>query len=209
MLAPITAGYLFQADWGLQAVALTMGVGSLLAAVVVAMLRVPPRQLGRGQMIVTLEFSAGLAVISVDNPPVNTINAATRAELFAALAQIRARPDLRGVVLLCAGSTFFSGADISEFAGPPKEEEYRALFAELEALPVPVVAAMHGTVLGGGLELASRATIAWRAGHPFRPAGSDAGHHPRRGWHATHAAAHRRREHARADPRRATGTCAR
>ena len=105
-------------------------------------------------MIITLEFSAALALITVDNPPVNTITAATRAQLFAALAEIRARPDVRGVVLVCAGSTFFSGADIGEFAGPPKEQEYRALFAELEALPVPVVAGMHGTVLGGGLEIA-------------------------------------------------------
>jgi 3-hydroxyacyl-CoA dehydrogenase len=54
---------------------------------------------------------------------------------------------------MCAGNTFFSGADIAEFAGPPQEEAYRALFRRLEDLPVPVVAAMHGTVLGGGLEI--------------------------------------------------------
>jgi 3-hydroxyacyl-CoA dehydrogenase len=105
-------------------------------------------------VIVTLEFCGGLAIASVDNPPVNTINAATREQLFAALADIRARADVRGVVLLCSGRTFFSGADIAEFAGPPKELEYRRMFAELEGLPVPVVAGMHGTVLGGGLELA-------------------------------------------------------
>jgi 3-hydroxyacyl-CoA dehydrogenase len=105
-------------------------------------------------VIVTLEFSGGLAIVSVDNPPVNTINAATREQLFAALSDIRARPEVRGVVLLCLGRTFFSGADIAEFAGPPKELEFRRLFAELEGLPVPVVVGMHGTALGGGLELA-------------------------------------------------------
>jgi 3-hydroxyacyl-CoA dehydrogenase len=105
-------------------------------------------------VIVTLEFSGGLAIVSVNNPPVNTISAATREQLFAALADIRAHPDVRGVVLLCLGRTFFSGADIAEFAGPPKELEFRRLFAELEGLPVPVVAGMHGTALGGGLELA-------------------------------------------------------
>jgi 3-hydroxyacyl-CoA dehydrogenase len=105
-------------------------------------------------VIVTLEVTGGLAVITVDNPPVNTITAATRRQLFDALTDIRARTDIRAVVLVCAGSTFFSGADIGEFAGPPKEQEYRELFAELEALGVPVVAGMHGTVLGGGLEIA-------------------------------------------------------
>jgi 3-hydroxyacyl-CoA dehydrogenase len=105
-------------------------------------------------VIVTLEVTGGLAVITVDNPPVNTITAATRRQLFDALADIRTQPDIRAVVLVCAGSTFFSGADIGEFAGPPKEQEYRDLFAELEALEVPVVAGLHGTVLGGGLEIA-------------------------------------------------------
>jgi 3-hydroxyacyl-CoA dehydrogenase len=105
-------------------------------------------------VIVTLEVSDGLALISVNNPPVNTINAATRRGLLQALADIRSRSDIRAVLLVCEGKTFFSGADIGEFAGPPMEQEFRELFAQFEALPVPVVAAMHGTVLGGGLELA-------------------------------------------------------
>ena len=67
-------------------------------------------------MIVTLEVSDGLALISVNNPPVNTLNAATRRELFQALADIRARSDIRAVLLVCEGKTFFSGADIGEFA---------------------------------------------------------------------------------------------
>jgi 3-hydroxyacyl-CoA dehydrogenase len=93
----------------------------------------------------------GVAVVTVDNPPVNTITAAVRQELRDALPALAGA---RAVVLQCAGSTFFSGADIGEFSGPPKEEEYRQLFDAIEALPVPVVAAMHGTVMGGGLEIA-------------------------------------------------------
>jgi 3-hydroxyacyl-CoA dehydrogenase len=104
--------------------------------------------------IVRVERDGELALIVVHNPPVNTITAAVRAGLSQALAAVRADAAVRGVVLLCEGGTFFSGADIGEFSGPPREVEYRELFNGYESLAVPVVAAMHGTVMGGGLELA-------------------------------------------------------
>jgi 3-hydroxyacyl-CoA dehydrogenase len=103
--------------------------------------------------LVTLTVDGGIAVISVNNPPVNTLNAGVREGLFAVVADIRARQGIAAVVLVCEGSTFFSGADIGEFAGPPKEAEYRDLFRQLEELPIPVVAGMHGVVMGGGLEI--------------------------------------------------------
>jgi 3-hydroxyacyl-CoA dehydrogenase len=103
--------------------------------------------------IVHIAMDDGIAVITVNNPPVNTINAAVRAGLDQALQQLAALAGVRAVLLRCEGSTFFSGADIGEFAGPPKEAEYRELFARFENLAVPVVAAMHGTVMGGGLEI--------------------------------------------------------
>jgi len=103
---------------------------------------------------VTLTHHDGIAVITVDSPPVNTITAAVRADLNAALDEIERGAKPRALLLRCAGKTYFSGADIGEFAGPPKEAEYRALWARFENQPVPVVVAMHGTVLGGGLELA-------------------------------------------------------
>jgi 3-hydroxyacyl-CoA dehydrogenase len=104
--------------------------------------------------IVRVERDGELALVIADNPPVNTITAEVRAGLRAALVQLQAMPDTRAAVLLCAGSTFFSGADIAEFSGPPREEEYRALFNAYEDLAIPVIAAMHGTVMGGGLEIA-------------------------------------------------------
>jgi 3-hydroxyacyl-CoA dehydrogenase len=104
--------------------------------------------------VVRLERDGDLAFIVVHNPPVNTITAEVRAGLRAALDELKKLSGVKAAVLMCEGSTFFSGADIGEFKGPPKEEEYRALFNSIEALEVPVIAAMHGTVLGGGLEIA-------------------------------------------------------
>jgi 3-hydroxyacyl-CoA dehydrogenase len=104
--------------------------------------------------IARLERVGLVAVVTVDNPPVNIIDAGVRAALFDVLAHLRSAQDVKAVVLLCAGRTFFSGADINEFSGPPQEEEYRRLFNAFEALTFPVVVAMHGTVLGGGLEFA-------------------------------------------------------
>jgi 3-hydroxyacyl-CoA dehydrogenase len=103
---------------------------------------------------VRVERDGELALVVAHNPPVNTITADVRAGLREALESIMAARDIRAVVLLCEGSTFFSGADIGEFSGPPREVEYRTLFNGYEDLDVPVIAAMHGTVMGGGLEIA-------------------------------------------------------
>ena len=106
------------------------------------------------RQIVRIMREGATAIVSIDNPPVNTITAAMRAGLGAALDEVGAMTGIRAVLLRCDGSTFCSGADIGEFEGPPREAEYRALFGRFEALSVPVVAALHGIVLGGGLELA-------------------------------------------------------
>jgi 3-hydroxyacyl-CoA dehydrogenase len=104
--------------------------------------------------IVELQRHGDIALIVVDNPPVNTITAAARAAMRAALKQVAADSSLRAVVLRTGGNNFFTGAAINEFSGPPREAEYRALWAQFEGLEVPMIAAMHGSAIGGGLELA-------------------------------------------------------
>jgi 3-hydroxyacyl-CoA dehydrogenase len=104
--------------------------------------------------LVELTRDGDIAVMTVNNPPVNTISAAVRGAVEDTLQKLESQTGVKAVILRCAGSTFFSGADISEFSGPPQEEAYRVLFFKLENLGVPLIAAMHGTVLGGGLEIA-------------------------------------------------------
>ena len=103
--------------------------------------------------VVSFSVEDGIALVTIRNPPVNVISAAVRVGLNEALTNIGALDGARAVVLTAEGSTFCSGADIGEFSGPPREAEYRDLFRRLEQFPLPIVAALHGTVLGGGLEL--------------------------------------------------------
>jgi 3-hydroxyacyl-CoA dehydrogenase len=94
-----------------------------------------------------------IAVITADNPPVNALSQPVRAGLQAAFEQAQAA-DCRAVVLACAGRTFFAGADISEFGKPPADPWLPQVLQAIESSPVPVVAAIHGAALGGGLETA-------------------------------------------------------
>jgi 3-hydroxyacyl-CoA dehydrogenase len=103
---------------------------------------------------VTLAVEDGIAIITIDNPPVNATSQAVRQGLADAITQIAQDQSLRGVILACAGKTFVAGADIREFGKPPIPPSLRDVIAALEALTIPVVAAIHGTALGGGFELA-------------------------------------------------------
>ncbi len=105
--------------------------------------------------LVRLQRHGDLAVIEVDHPPVNLLTRALRRELLGALKEFIADPVLRAAVLTCAGKTFIAGADIREFDEKPGGEVTSAdICALLDASPKPVVAALHGTVLAGGFEIA-------------------------------------------------------
>lgn len=106
------------------------------------------------RLVVCLAREGRIAIVTIDNPPVNTITAEVRSGLRDALTALQSVGGVQAMLLRCDGNTFCSGADIGEFNGPPKEAEYRELFCDIERLPFPVVCALHGTVLGGGLEIA-------------------------------------------------------
>jgi 3-hydroxyacyl-CoA dehydrogenase len=103
---------------------------------------------------VDLRGEGGIAVVVVDNPPVNALKHEVRAGLAEGLRQARDDAGIDAVVLACAGRTFFAGADITEFGKPPQAPGLGEVIALVEAMPKPVVAAMHGTAFGGGFELA-------------------------------------------------------
>jgi 3-hydroxyacyl-CoA dehydrogenase len=103
---------------------------------------------------VDLRRDGDVAVVTADNPPVNALKHEVRAGLAEALAQARDDGAVTAVVIVCAGRTFFAGADITEFGKPPQAPSLHDVIAAIEAMPKPVVAALHGTALGGGFELA-------------------------------------------------------
>ena len=103
--------------------------------------------------VVSLKFRDRLAIVTIDYPPVNALSQAVRAGIVAVLDDAE-RAGATAVVLHCAGRTFVAGADIREFGRPPESPWLPEVIARIEACRQPVVAALHGTVLGGGLELA-------------------------------------------------------
>ena len=100
------------------------------------------------------EVVDGIAVITIDNPPVNAMSTAVRKSCWDALDKLAADASARAAVLICAGRTFIAGADITEFDKPVEDPWLPDLVEKLEASEKLIVAAIHGTALGGGLETA-------------------------------------------------------
>ena len=104
--------------------------------------------------IVTVEVTDDIALVIISNPPVNAINQKVRSGLMTAFQTVDQDNNIRAVVLKCAGRTFMAGADIKEFDEPIADPGYHEVFRVIESCSKPVIAAMHGTALGAGLEAA-------------------------------------------------------
>ncbi len=103
---------------------------------------------------VHLERDDDVAVIVIDNPPINAASAEVRSGLLSAIDALMADASLRAAVIIGAGNTFIAGSDLREFGEPLAEPQLPAVIAAIEGCGKPVVAALHGAALGGGFELA-------------------------------------------------------
>ncbi len=104
--------------------------------------------------VTDLSNEGDVAVITLNSPPVNALSAGVRDGLYEGFKAAIADDSVKSIVLICDGRTFIAGADISEFGGERKGADLPAVQDMMENSPKPVVAAIHGTALGGGLEVA-------------------------------------------------------
>ncbi len=104
--------------------------------------------------VTDLAVEGAVAVITLNSPPVNALSSTVRDGLYEAFEAAIADPAATAIVLICAGRTFIAGADISEFGGAAKGASLFEVQNMMESSSKPVVAAIHGTALGGGLEVA-------------------------------------------------------
>ena len=103
---------------------------------------------------VLLEHRENVALIRINNPPVNALSQSVRQGLFEGIESAEANTSVEAVLIICEGRTFVAGADVREFGQPPREPHLPDLLSKIDRCSKPVIAALHGTSLGGGFELA-------------------------------------------------------
>ena len=104
--------------------------------------------------VVHMERDGDVAVLIIDNPPINAASAQVRRELLLAIERVSGDDNLRAAVIIGQGRGFIAGSDLREFGQPLQDPQLPEVIAAIEACAKPVVAALHGAALGGGFELA-------------------------------------------------------
>ena len=104
--------------------------------------------------VTTIEKDSNISIITLNSPPVNALSAGVREGLHDGITQARNDAETEAIVLICDGRTFIAGADISEFGKEPRGPSLFEVQEFIEDSNKPVIAAIHGTALGGGLEVA-------------------------------------------------------
>jgi 3-hydroxyacyl-CoA dehydrogenase len=110
--------------------------------------------MGAINAVTDLSVEDSIAIITLNNPPVNALSHAVREGITEGIKQAGANAAVKAVVLICEGRTFFAGADITEFGKPPQSPWLPEVVDAIENSTKPAIAAIHGTALGGGLEVA-------------------------------------------------------
>jgi 3-hydroxyacyl-CoA dehydrogenase len=110
--------------------------------------------MGAINAVTDLSVEDSIAIITLNNPPVNALSHAVREGITEGIKQAGASAAVKAVVLICEGRTFFAGADITEFGKPPQSPWLPEVVDAIENSTKPAIAAIHGTALGGGLEVA-------------------------------------------------------
>ncbi|MBA84322.1 3-hydroxyacyl-CoA dehydrogenase NAD-binding domain-containing protein [Thalassobius sp. S69A] len=103
--------------------------------------------------LISIEHAGEIALVCIDNPPVNATAQPVRQGLQEAIEQLNQQDTAKAIAIYAAGRTFVAGADIREFGKPPQTPHLPDVYNVIEDSDIPVVAIMHGTALGGGLEL--------------------------------------------------------
>jgi 3-hydroxyacyl-CoA dehydrogenase len=106
------------------------------------------------QGIVNVERAGEIAILTIDHPPINALNLKVRTLLLRLIREVDENPDVRAIVIESKGRHFVAGADIREFDHEPQAPLLDDVLTTIENCSKPVIAAMQGSVLGGGLELA-------------------------------------------------------